>query len=240
MERLTKNISLLKKIVCNKKYMLLVAIYTFTVCSATVFIDRWILGISITNTVKDSISQIEDTIKKDDRIKENNTSKKDDKTEPYDTDTNTNKVDDQKELYTNISLNETISSEYWDFTLTSHKFADKVVPQNPKDYYSYYEVKDPLNTKLVISVSAKNIYSESLDESKLPDMRAIYDGKYEYLSFNIWDKNGDFESYEYIAPLTNAKAVYIFEVPKEVANSTDKSLELEFTFNGEAYRYKVR
>lgn len=128
----------------------------------------------------------------------------------------------------------------------SSSFNQKIVPTSPDSYYTYYEVKDKdSNTYLLLKTTIKNLGAETLDGEKLPSATLIYDDKYKY-NFSLiteTDDGSDLEGYDWyldIDPLKTKKIWYMVEVPKEVENSTEKSLVVEYQFNNKIYHIIIR
>lgn len=146
-----------------------------------------------------------------------------------------------------VSIGQSI--EYDDNYIISfidYLFTQRINPSNPDSYYSYYEAQDKSsNTLFVLKTTIKNLGGETLDGDSLPGATLIYDGKYKYELQKITEKDdgSDLEGYRWymdIDPLKTKKIWYKVEVPLDLENNTDKSLEVEYNINNKTYRLKVR
>lgn len=146
-----------------------------------------------------------------------------------------------------VEIGKTIEdSENYSMQLISSSFSNKVKPSKPKGYYSYYEIKDKkANTYFVLKTKIKNLGAETLDGDSISKAILVYDEKYRYDTFGIFeeDDGSDIESYSWsldIEPLKTKKIWFIVEVPLEVSINKEKTLKAEFEINGKIYHVKIR
>lgn len=136
-----------------------------------------------------------------------------------------------------IKVGETINSEkHSEIKINSLEFKNKLEPTKPKDFYTYYELKDPNKTYLVLCVDAKNLKSEKLKADAVMGVKLTCENKYKYDSFaTIEEVGGGNLSYANITsidPLTTSKMYYLCEIPQEIK---DKPMELQLNINGNKY-----
>ena len=87
--------------------------------------------------------------------------------------------------------------------------------------------------------------AETLDGDSISKAILVYDEKYRYDTFGVFeeDDGSDIESYSWsldIEPLKTKKIWFIVEVPLEVSINKEKTLKAEFEINGKIYHVKIR
>ena len=146
-----------------------------------------------------------------------------------------------------VSIGQNIEyDDNYTISFLDYLFTQRINPSNPDSYYHYYEAQDKSsNTLFVLKTTIKNLGGETLDDDSLPGATLIYDGKYKYELEKITeeDDGSDLDGYSWymdIDPLKTKKIWYKVEVPLDLENNTDKSLEVEYNINNKTYRLKVR
>lgn len=144
---------------------------------------------------------------------------------------------------TKISLNDVVSKESkYEFSITGYNFGKKILPPNTSGYYSYYEAKEDGHQYLDLKLNYKNLASTDIDADEVGGIKIKFANNYEYTSFSIIEEpDGDFtySSIRSIAPLTTGKLHYLFDIPDEVANSTE-SIIAYITIGSEKYELTIR
>jgi len=117
-----------------------------------------------------------------------------------------------------------------------------VIPPKPGDWYSHYEADDG-KVYVDLCVAYKNWETSSVMADDVMSAKLTYAGKYEYRGFSVIEENnrGDltYSNITGISPLTTEYLHYLFEVPEEVATSSE-GIEIELIIEGNKYMYKVR
>ena len=120
----------------------------------------------------------------------------------------------------------------YEVTMNSMEFTKKVEPPKPKNYYSYYEVKESGNIYVHSIFKVKNLKGSSLSAEDILDVKVLYDEKYEYNSFSTIEEDGGpdftYTNITGIDPLTYGVLHFITEVPVEVKDS-GKSVKIIIT-----------
>ncbi len=141
-----------------------------------------------------------------------------------------------------LRAGQTVSSQFFDFTINSVELSYRVEPKNPPNYYSYYSAT---NNEIYIYMNATvtNKSKNSLDCDKIYSVTADYDNGYTYKGFNIADDNdGDFTyaNITDISPLQTRGVHYLISCP-DIINKTSAPLFLTINMNsGEQYKYIIR
>ncbi|QTH46055.1 hypothetical protein J4772_17450 [Cohnella sp. LGH] len=134
-------------------------------------------------------------------------------------------------------------SDFAEITLTKAKFTSKVVPPKPRDYYSYYEVKDADNIYLETVLNVKSLLTSGKSSDEFASVTVIYDEKYKYNSFSTIEESGGsdftYTNITSIEPLKTGILHFISELPKE-ASKDDKSINVVISINGDEFNYKLR
>lgn len=145
--------------------------------------------------------------------------------------------------YTTAALNQNISvPDVCEFTITGVSFGDEIGPPKPGDYsLYYYEIGDTANTYAEVICSLKNLGTSTVEPDDVISATLKFSGKYEYSCFIVGerDQGSDFDPYPDLKPLTTATLHCLFEVPDEVAVSSD-SLECIINVDGSEYMIKLR
>ena len=141
-----------------------------------------------------------------------------------------------------VALNETVVTTNSEFSIESADISNKVTPPNLSGYYSYYEADSGM-TYVNICFKYKNTSESDVMADEILSANLKYVGKYDYKGFPIVeeDNRGDFTyaNITGIAPLTTEYIHYLFEVPQEVADSTE-SVVVSFVVDSNSYSYTVR
>lgn len=94
-----------------------------------------------------------------------------------------------------------------------------------------------------VCLAYKNMRTEDAEASGTVSAKLKYSGKHEYSGFSIIEtgSRGSFTSTtgKMIAPLTTEYIHYLFEVPEEIADTTE-SIVVSFLIDGNLYDYTVR
>lgn len=123
----------------------------------------------------------------------------------------------------------------YEIRMVSQQTATKVVPPNPDDYYTYYEVKETDKIYVHTVFNVKNLSGDSVTADEVMDVKVVYDGKYEYSAFSTIEERGGgdftYTNITGIAPLTEGVLHFLAEVPLEVKDS-GKPVEVIVSANG--------
>lgn len=144
---------------------------------------------------------------------------------------------------TKISINDVVSKDSkYEISVIGYNFSKKILPPNTSGYYSYYEAKEDGHQYLDIKLNYKNLAGSEIDADEVGSIKIKFADKYEYTSFSIIeDSDGDFtySNITPIAPLTTGKLHYLFDIPDEVANSSE-SIVAYITVGTENYELVIR
>lgn len=118
--------------------------------------------------------------------------------------------------------------------------ASKLEPENPGRYYHYFEA-DSGKTYLIMKLTVKNLGSGDLDYDTIAGVKCIYDGKYEYAGFTVFEEEdgADLSSYTNInsmAPLEENGIYFLVEIPEEAAAGP---LTMELYLAGQYCHYNI-
>lgn len=129
-----------------------------------------------------------------------------------------------------------------EFRIESVNITDDVTPPKPADFYNHYEAEDG-KTYVDLCIAYKNWKDSDMGADDVISGRLFYSERYEYSgSVTIEEKSrGSFgyANITSIAPLMKEYLHLLFEVPDEVAGSSE-SLRVNLTVSGKDYSYKVR
>jgi hypothetical protein len=127
-----------------------------------------------------------------------------------------------------------VAVDVCEFTIENCYTGTRIDPPNASGYYTYYKAKETDTTYIDVVVMYKNLNGSQVDIDDITSMKLTYDTKYEYKSFSVVESDGgkDFDPYGNVAPLTNAKIHYLFEVPKLVAEG---KFDLTFQITDQRY-----
>lgn len=141
-----------------------------------------------------------------------------------------------------VAQGETVVTANAEFSVDYSAVTNTVLPPQPAEWYSYYEA-DEGKSYVDVCWAYCNTSGSNVGASDVISARLKYADKYDYSGFSIIedDSRGDFTytNITSIAPLTTEYVHYLFEVPAEVADSTD-SIIVSFTVDGNSYTYTVR
>lgn len=142
----------------------------------------------------------------------------------------------------NVKANEIISTENSEFYIEYSDMTDKVIPISASGFYRYYEA-DKGNLYVDVCFSYKNMGTENAEAGNIVSAKLKYSGKYEYSGFPVIETRSRSSlgntTGEMIAPLTTEYIHYLFEVPEEIADTTE-SIVVSFLVDGNLYDYTVR
>lgn len=143
--------------------------------------------------------------------------------------------------YTEISLNQNIAiSDVCEFSITGIKYGDIIEPSNKGDsVYNYYEIGNSSNTYADVLLSLKNLDTSNIVPTDVVSVTLKYSEKYEYTCYIVAESDHFFDTYPIIEPLSTREVQCLFEVPDEVATSSD-SLECIVNVDGIEYLIKLR
>ena len=202
--------------------LIVVVIYTIIVAGITYFV---VINKNKNNTINtvNNYSTNQTTLEE----------KKDNKEE-------TENSEQENEKIKQIALNKKIKEKDWEIVVKETGFKQDITPSNPDSYYSHYQVKDTSNTYFYIVIDAKNISSLALRADTVAKVKMKYDDKYEYDTFSTIEESGGGDTnITDIDPLTTRKVYYLVEVPKEISNNKEKSINAEITINNNMYNLKI-
>jgi hypothetical protein len=136
-----------------------------------------------------------------------------------------------------------VFNDYAEISIDKHRFAQKVNPSRPGDFYTYYEEKNKGNVYFDVIGSLKNLQNDDIDLTfgNPVDYKLVYDGKYEYDGQTVVESGdgSDFEMLSYVEPLSTIRFHFLISVPKEIENS-NKSLVLKISYDNKEYEYVIR
>ena len=119
-----------------------------------------------------------------------------------------------------LALGDTITDEKTVSAVVEDVFlSTKLEPENPGNFYHYFEA-DSGKTYLIMKLTVKNLDSGEMDYDTIAGVKCIYDGKYEYSGFTVFEEDGgaDLSSYSSIyalAPLEENCIYLLMEIPTE-------------------------
>ena len=143
--------------------------------------------------------------------------------------------------YADLSIGDTISTDYFDLTISNIEFSYEVYPENTSGHYRYY----PANAgRVYIHIDGKyfNKAKRSVSLKELPVAIANYDDGYIYEGFVIVDNDDRFiysSSSEVCVPLANCHYHCLIECP-DTLETSEGSLECFIKLGDTVYRYKIR
>ena len=141
-----------------------------------------------------------------------------------------------------VVLKEVVVTKNAEFFIDYSDITNDVVPPQPGSWYSHYEA-DAGKVYVDICFAYKNTAGKNVSADDVISAKLKYAGKYEYKGFSMIeeDNRSDFtySSITSIAPLNTEYVHYLFEVPEEV-KSSNNSVEITFTIDGNTYTYKVK
>ncbi len=159
------------------------------------------------------------------------------------TKTNKKETKEKQQDIKNISLDEIVTTENYEFTLNNVELSYEVKPDNPPSYYTYYTAPDG-KVYIYVNASVKNLSKKSVGCDEIYSVTADYNEGYEYNGFNIAnDSNGDFTyaNITNIDPLETLGVHCLIECPEEIEINTDKPLFITITLkDGSKYKYQIR
>lgn len=144
------------------------------------------------------------------------------------TETTTEKVSEMQE----ISLGDTITSDFIEFTLNKVELSYDVMPDNPPSFYSHYAA-DPGQVYIHVDADVKNIAKQNLSCDEIYTVTADYDNGYTYSGFSVVEEtDGDFTyaNITSIIPLQTLGIHNLVNCPQEIETS-DKPLFIIITLN---------
>lgn len=126
------------------------------------------------------------------------------------------------------------------FSVEGSEFTKDVLPPETDDFYSHYEA-DEGKSYLCVRINYVNLSCEAIDIDDAVDAKMKYKNKYEYKCFTakLDGEHNGFESYGYLYPLCDEYVYCLFEIPQEVADSTD-SVKLSVDVGDNTYTYTAR
>ncbi len=138
-----------------------------------------------------------------------------------------------------LAIGETCSLGGFDITVDGFSFEDKL---NSGEYLAFSP--DEGNVYLVTNLTVKNTASEA--QTFAPSfsvgqnsIKVNYAGAYEFSGTNLIGLKEDIHDSK-LNPLSSISGVYVFSVADEVSQTTDNSLSLVFTIDGETATYTLR
>ncbi len=146
-------------------------------------------------------------------------------------------------LVQEISVGQTVSTKYYDFTSHKVELIYELKPRNTRGYYRYYSVD---NGKIYVHIDG-TFYNTSKKDLCIEDLivpKAEYDNGYKYEGFVVID-DGDtgfdwVSSYIACTPLTSCHYHGLIECP-EIIESSDAPLFVSLRMaDGITYQYNIR
>ena len=150
------------------------------------------------------------------------------------------KAADKSANGTEVDVNTPFSNEnVAEVTVKRCEFTNKVMPDNPRSYYSYYQAEEG-KTNFVVVADVKNLMKESKELRDLVKVTLLYDeGEYNYSTYGVMDRKGDLDSLAYLDPLNPGKIKFRVEVPESVEND-GKPIKVQFMIGNKKFIYKYR
>lgn len=142
-----------------------------------------------------------------------------------------------------ISSGDTITGKDVEINIDNMEFKQKVESPFETYFSEYYQVKDSDNTYLCIILDCKNTSTIDLDASSVAKVSVKYNNIYNYSSFStIPDSSLGFtySNITRIKPLTSQKIYYLAEMPKNIADEQDTSVEVNIKVDDKTYTYQYR
>ncbi len=135
-------------------------------------------------------------------------------------------------------------ADNYNISFTDTNFSTKVEPTNPGSEYTYF-LADNGNTFLVLKSVIKNEGADTLEGSKLPEAKLIYDNRYHYDAMLVTeeDDGSDLQRYKQfmnIEPLKTKKIWYLVEIPQKLETNSQTSLIMQYKINGKTYNVVIR
>ena len=137
---------------------------------------------------------------------------------------------------------ETVVTKNAEFYVDYSNITSDVMPPQPGSWYSHYEAESG-KVYVDFCVAYKNTSSSNVGADDVLSAKLTYAGKYEYGGFSMIEEESrsdfTYSNITSIAPLSTEYVHYLFEVPEEVANSSE-TVEISFSIDGNSYTYTVR
>lgn len=141
-----------------------------------------------------------------------------------------------------IVKGETIATNNAEFYIDYSNISEKVIPPNPDSFYTYYPA-DTGNVYVDVCFAYKNMSENDIGADNTISAELIYADKYKYSGFSIIEESSrsdfTYTNITTIAPLTTEFIHYLFELPA-TAKSSDDTIKITFSIDGNTYTYKVR
>ena len=129
-----------------------------------------------------------------------------------------------------------------EFSVDYSDITNDVMPPQPGDWYSHYEAEDG-KVYVDLCIAYRNLTSAGVDADEVVSAKLTYAGKYEFRGFSMIEEKGrsdfTYSNITSISPLATEYVHYLFEVPAEVASSSEP-IVITFTIGGNSYTYTVR
>lgn len=124
------------------------------------------------------------------------------------------------ELCPELVPGEPVEGPHLVLTLEKVFFTEKLIPSNPKGYYSTFSAPEG-KSLLVVRISFKNLMGTGICFDKLADVHCLYAGKYHYDSSCVFEKadGSDLNSFPgnySLDPLDTRSCCYLIAVPPEL------------------------
>ncbi len=153
------------------------------------------------------------------------------------------KTDPKEIKIKSIKKGEVVTIEdYCEFVIDDIKFAKEIIPPNPSEFYTYYEIKEPDTIFLDTVITIKSLLESGRFANEFASVKAIYDNKYEYETFSTAEESGG-SNFTYtnivsIEPLKKKTLHFLAEVPDEVA-SMDRPVSVLIVVDGKEFKYDI-
>lgn len=141
-----------------------------------------------------------------------------------------------------IVKGEIVATNNTEFYIDYSNITEKVIPPNPDGFYTYYPA-DTGNVYVDVCFAYKNMSENDIGADNTISAELVYADKYKYSGFSIIEEssrsNFTYTNITTIAPLTTEFIHYLFELPA-TAKSSDDTIKIAFSIDGNTYVYKVR
>lgn len=140
-----------------------------------------------------------------------------------------------------IILNETISTEYLEYTFTNIELSYEVLPSDTSGFYTKY-TPDAGNVYIDVAISVKNTAKSNISCDDVISMKADYNDGYTYKGFTAVEDGSTgftYSSITSIKPLETRELRYLIKCPVEV-EETDNPLFLTTKLGDTDYIYTIR
>ncbi|HAY3897728.1 TPA: hypothetical protein JRS25_003670 [Escherichia coli] len=146
-----------------------------------------------------------------------------------------------KEEVKTVAKGETISTESAEILINNVELTYDVLPDKTDGFYTHYPAESG-KVYINVDVDVKNMQKQNLECDSVMNVKATYNGGYEYNAQPIVEDSTTGFTYSNITsitPLETKGMRYLIDCPQEVEESKNP-LVLTFELNGEKYNYTIR